>query len=400
MYYLPHWVVNGQRTSSQFDAWRYARSLGPEVKPHFHFFEEQYDEIDWTKEPTETWDEICYERCITLRQRYNKLSLFYSAGRDSHHILKCFYYWKIPLDEIILIDYTTNPERQFQLINYIYPQVLEFIRQYPKTKVTTVAVDPDRFDEYYKDDWLEHPSTALVHGYFQPSDFKYYVKKILHADEPSHGLILGVDKPRLLLEDGKYYSTIIDKTMETFISDIPNIEYFYYSPDMPKIHVKQSWMLLNHIEKKYGNNIYIDMRTPSSGISGMLTKPSGEEFSIIGTTKMRFGNSITNDFLKEYCGNAHSIYYDDLCIGCGRGPAWNLSLPIQNGKSKHKNSGREPIFQQVIQQALDENWESAYNFSEAMNFLKTTYSDIFNKGDPYLGTLGVYAKKYYMKDAT
>ena len=114
--YLPHWIVDGQRTSSQFDAWRAASQLG--IKPHFHFYEEQYDEMDWTKEPNETWDQLCYERCMTLRNRYKKLSLFYSAGRDSHHILRCFYHFNIPIDELVLVDFQTKPERQYQIINY------------------------------------------------------------------------------------------------------------------------------------------------------------------------------------------------------------------------------------------------------------------------------------------
>jgi hypothetical protein len=144
--------------------------------------------------------------------------------------------------------------RQDELIRLIYPHVHNFLRTYPNTKVTTVDVGPEEFDDYFKDDWLENPATALVHGYFQPTNFSFYVKQIMHADEPDHGIILGVDKPRIILEDGKYYSTIIDKTMETFITDIPNIELFYYAPDMPKIHLKQSWMTLNHIDKVYGGS--------------------------------------------------------------------------------------------------------------------------------------------------
>jgi hypothetical protein len=35
-----------------------------------------------------------------------------------------------------------------------------------------------------------------------------------------------------------------------------------------------------------------------------------------------------------------------------------------------------------------------------MNYLKTSFGSIFNQGDPYYGTLGVYSKKYYMKDFT
>jgi hypothetical protein len=397
--FSPHWVINGQRTSSQFDAWRYAYSLGPEVKPHFYFYEEQYDAMDWTTEPTETWDQLCYDRCMALRQRYKKLSLFYSAGRDSHHILRCFYHFKIPLDEIILIDYATNPDRRHQLINYIYPQVTNFIRQYPNTQVKTVDVLPDRFNEYYKDDWLEGQASAMAHGLFQPSDFKYYIKSILHADEPSHGLILGVDKPRIVLEDGKYYSTVIDKTMENFMSDIPNLEYFYYAPDMPKIHVKQSWMVLNHIERNYGKLIYTpDQLDPL--INSALGAPVSSFTISSPNDTVKNTNTITHEFLIEYCGNAHSEYYDDFCIGSGRGSAWNVELSIQNGKSKHKNAGRETIHQKVLKTALDEKWKGAFNFKDAMDHLKNEYSRVFNSGDPYLGTLGVYSKKYYMKDST
>lgn len=397
MYYLPHWVVEGQRTSSQFDAWRAADKLG--IMPHFYFYETQYDQLDWTKEPTEHWDELCYERCVTLRQRYNKLSLFYSAGRDSHHILRCFYYFKIPLDEIVLLNLKTNPVRQDQLIRNIYPQVHNFLRAYPNTKITTVDVGPEEFDDYFKEDWLENPASALVHGYFQPTNFSYYVKNILHADEPNHGVILGVDKPRIIIEDGKYYSTVIDKTMETFLTDIPNIELFYFAPDMPKIHLKQSWMLLNHIEKTYGSKSYDPIQLDPFKNSKFVS-PSDTTFSINTANNIIKTNTVTNDFLKEYCGNSHSTYYDDYCIGSGRGSAWDINLSIQNGKSKHKLNGREPVFQKVLHMAKDQNWVSAHNFDEAMIYLKTHYANIFNQSDPYQGTLGVYSKKYYMKDVT
>jgi hypothetical protein len=336
---------------------------------------------------------------MALRQRYKKLSLFYSSGRDSHHILRCFYHFKIPLDEIVLIDYATNPVRRQQLINYIYPQVTNFIRQYPNTQVKTVDVLPNRFEEYYTDDWLEGQASAMAHGLYQPSDFKYYIKNILHADELSHGLIVGVDKPRIVLEDGKYYSTMIDKTMENFMSDVPNLEFYYWAPDMPKIHIKQCWMLLNHIERNYGKLIYTpDQLDPL--INSTLGSPASS-FSISAPNdNVKNVNTITSDFLIEYCGNAHSEYYDDYCIGSGRGAAWNIDLPIQNGKSKYKNAGRDPVHQKVLKTALDEKWKSAFKFVDAMNHLKNEYSNVFNEGDPYLGTLGVYSKKYYMKDAT
>lgn len=395
--YLPHWVIDGQRTSSQIDAWRYGYKIGQ--KPHFYFYEDVYDKLDWTTEPKESWDQLCYKRCLQLRQRYKKLSLFYSAGRDSHHILRCFYHFNIPLDEIVLLNLQTNHVRQDELIRLIYPHVQDFIKQYPNTKVTTVDVGPKVFDDYFVDDWLEKPATALTHGYFQPTNFSYYAKQILHADEPNHGIILGVDKPRIVMENGKYYSAIIDKTLETFISDIPNIEFFYYAPDLPEMHLKQSWMTLNHIERTYGTSL---IYTPTQ-IDPLRNVKLGAEvtsFTITSSLENKTVTKISDEFLKEYCGNSHSDYYDDFCIACGRGAAWNVNLGIQNGKSKYKNEGRDPLFQKLLQKAREENWESAHNFTDAMNYLKTSFSTIFNKEDPYQGTLGVFSKKYYMKDVT
>jgi len=393
--YLPHWIVNGKRTSSQIDAWREANSMG--IMPHYYFYEEEYDRLDWTTEPVELWEQLCFDRCTQLRQRYKKLSLFYSAGRDSHHVIRCFYHFNIPLDEIVLLNLETNPTRQAELIKYIYPQVYEYLKKYPNTKVTTVDVGPEIFDNYFKDDWLEKPASALTHGYFQPTNYSYYVKQIMHADELSHGVILGVDKPRIIIENGKFYSTVMDKTMETYTSDIPNLELFYYAPDMPKLHLKQSWMTLNHIERTYGSRI---IYTPDQidPLKNNILGSSPTSFKITSPTEIKKTSNITPEFLKEYCGNSHSQYYDDFCISCGRGAAWNINLGIQNGKSKYKNDGREESFQHLLRTGLDQNWESAHNFSNAMNYLKVSFSNIFNKNDPFYGTLGCFSKKYYMKD--
>jgi GH24 family phage-related lysozyme (muramidase) len=109
---------------------------------------------------------------------------------------------------------------------------------------------------------------------------------------------------------------------------------------------------------------------------------------------------ITDEFLKDYCGNSHSPYYDDFCISSGRGAAWNIKLGIQNGTSKYKNNGKEAVFQDLIRYAIEDKWKSVNNFTHAMDYLKAAYSSAFNQGDPYQGTLGLYSKLYYMKDAT
>jgi hypothetical protein len=358
MIQLPHWQVDGERFNSQFLAWRTASRKN--TKPSFYFYEEEYDKLNWTQEPKESWDDICYERCFVLRERYKKLSLMYSAGRDSHHILRCFLKFKIPLDELIILKahfLSTNKKIEFE--NYIVPQAKKFLEYFPQCKITVLEDDSSLYENYFKNDFLEKKNSAFANGMFITT-LPFRLSAIKH-DLHDNGFIFGVDKPRILLEDGKYYSTVIDKTIEFFMADFPNVEFFYYAPDMPKIHLKQSWMLLNHLEKNYAD--------------------------------------ITSDFLIDYCGNSFSDKYDELCIASGRGPAWNVGLDMQNGKNKYKGAGHSKPMQDVLKYELSTNLEAAWNYRTAMQEMQEKYSHIFNNNDPLLGTIGIYAKKYYMKDA-
>lgn len=356
----PHWVVDGYKTTNQFEAWKLGKTLN--TTPQFYFYNDQYDKENWSKEPSESWEALCYDRCLSLRHRYKKLSLFYSAGRDSHHILNCFLYFNIYLDEIVLIEWALNSKRNKELKEFIYPQVNLYRNFFPKTKITQIKVDKSHYDSYFVDDWLEKKYTSFSCGLFQPTQYAYYANKVLKADELNNGVIFGLDKPRILLHNNKYYSSVLDKTLEVYLCESPNIIYFYYAPEMPKFHIKQTWMTLNHIEKK-------------------------------------FKGQITSEFLTEYCGNSHSDYYDDFCLSCGRGPAFDITASIQNGKNKYRNHGRDPVFQNLLKLGLDEKWKSAQNFKDAFDYTAEKYSDIFPNNDPFLAPVGLYSKMYYLKDA-
>jgi hypothetical protein len=157
----PHWQVGEFTTSSQVVAWR--ESARTKQPIHFYFYEDEFNKLDWTKEPSESWDTLCIKRCILLRQKYKKLSLFYSAGRDSHHILRIFAETGIPLDEIVLIQYPGIADRTDQLNNSIIPQVELFRKIQPNTKVKLISIDDTMYDQFFTDDWSEKSlSTSMA----------------------------------------------------------------------------------------------------------------------------------------------------------------------------------------------------------------------------------------------
>ena len=130
MHYLPHWIVNGERTSSQFDAWRAASKLG--TMPHFYFYETEFDALDWTKEPTETWDQLLDRRAQQIAAKGKPIVLNFSGGTDSYTIYKVFERNNIHIDEIIIRVGFKNPTDRVAVTTYFVNAAVDAIRIYEK----------------------------------------------------------------------------------------------------------------------------------------------------------------------------------------------------------------------------------------------------------------------------
>jgi hypothetical protein len=357
----PHWIVADKPVYNQITAWQ--QIVASKQSYRFYFHENQYDKLDWTQEPGQSWDDLVRTKLIMLREKYKKLSLFYSAGRDSHMILRYFYETGIHLDQLIVKHIPTVNDRVYELENYILPKIGEFRKKYPKTEVKFITVNEQSFNQYFTEDWIYRPYQNLRMSLFFPIDFGNYIKTQLDPD-PSNGYIVGVDKPRLLIEDNKIYSLIIDKTVDPFLTDLPNLELFFFSPDFPELHLKQSWMMLRYLET-------------------------------------HFGNQLTPEFVDKFCNTgANPLLYDHLCHSCGRGPAFDLNLAIQNGNSKVKSTGKDHRYTGFAQDAVDNyKWKSAKVWFDTVNQVTNALpQDIFKNGKVVEGITGIQSKKYFMKD--
>lgn len=356
---LPHWIVGGEPIYNQVDAWKQITTTKKDYR--FYFFEEQYDQLDWTKEPNDDWDTMVTNKLLMLRQKYKKLSLFYSAGRDSHMILRHFYKTGIKLDSIVMLRMLPSKVRMFELENYIMPKVQEFTARYPNTKVNFVTYDESIFKSYFRDGWIYQPHQSMRMNFFFPSDYGWFLKYTLDPDL-NNGYIVGSDKPRLWIEDNKVYSLMIDKTIDPFLTDMPNLELFYYSPDYPELYLKQNWMMLNYLEQN-------------------------------------FSDRLTPEFLNEFiAGKQSAWWYDQLCLSCGRGPAFDLSLSIQNGQSKPTHQKNDPKYAGVLDKALDYKWKAAAVYADSIEQITKELSETLTNGDFYQGVTGILSKKYFMKE--
>lgn len=263
-----YYLLNGQKYYSKLQAIASAKTG---QYPEFVFNDQAYSSANWSVEPTESLLEIYRQRALQLRQKYDYLILCYSSGADSTNVLHSFLFNNIMLDEVLCYGpfdttqgqgsqkITDDPENNYREIDLVaLPYLKELSKNY-KFKVTYHSWGKDIVAGYKNADWVWSevncrlsPSTIArnrLHGNKNHLDLVDKGQRV--------GFIYGVDKPRLILKDGIYYLGFLDLLMQLSVgmggiisgSDWENDEFFYWTPDMPEIVIKQSHMLKNYFEK-------------------------------------------------------------------------------------------------------------------------------------------------------
>ena len=322
---LPHWIVGEQRYYNQFETFgAMSRTSQP---ARFCLYDHVFDSVDWTQEPTESWNELLRLRCLQLRHKYKHLVLLYSGGRDSHCVLKSFAKYSIPIDELLLVNYVHNPVRTKEYRTWIMPLAQQYKVFNPQVKITTISVDIDDYKKFYVETWSERPTATLINGLFQPSDYTWLIDQKYKVSHSGTGIVNGLEKPELAIKDNKIYSITTDRAFMHYFYNQTLMEFFYITPDLPDLHVKQSWLVANHVSSHY---------------------PLADK-----------------DFLRKF-QHSHGGYYDEFAFSAGRGPAVDKNSPSQNGLGKY--AGNHPAFQvvkRIVQNEAPDVWN---HYKENLDF--------------------------------
>ncbi len=353
---IPHWVVGDKHLYNQMEAWQEIIDSKREFR--FYFYDHVYDKHDWSNEPSQSWDELVHHRCLQLRQKYRKLSLWYSGGRDSHHILRSFIKNNIPLDELLLCHYKLNPVRTAEYYNWQLPLAKKYKEINPNVKITTVDVDEKVYAKYYNPNLVDSKYFSSAVGFYQPSDYEWHTINLCNISDSSTGFITGIEKPILYLDKGKIYHRFCDKIIELFRGAISEHEMFYFAPDMPELYIKQCHILAKYIKQKYPNK--------------------------------------DQSFFHQFIQNPHGPYYSELCTACGRGPAIDESVPANNGKGKY--FGSHKVFDQIIDMAKKEKFKSINIWEDGINYWTNKMPEAFERKFRDGGTTGVYSTSKFIMD--
>jgi hypothetical protein len=251
------WTVGDKKLTNKWEALACAKESGLELK--FYFFDKEFGRFNWKVEPSESWNHLLVKRAKQLRESYDYIRLFYSGGVDSQTMLETFLDNKIKIDEILVYrgsaftDNLDDEPADAEVQNVAIPFLKSIEKKIPSTKITILESGASYLNKTLDEAYFYEESTFALriwcerHLYKRaPELLKPFEKGQRHCD------LRGGDKPKVFVEDGKYYMAMWDSSRVWDIGD-KFLENFYLTPEIPEIHAKQCHMVKNYFKLKYPN---------------------------------------------------------------------------------------------------------------------------------------------------
>lgn len=266
-----YFVVGDQKFYNKYQAILWSERT-PNTHVKFVLNDDLYGQLDWTKEPEESLDQLYAERAWELRNKYDYLILHFSNGYDSSNILNTFVKHNIPLDEIFIrgcisqVDLdpsnrsATNAHAECVLsalpvAQWVKDNFMPGVKINMKDTVPLVVSYWEQHKDWADQLIVNDLSPAAGHRNYDEMCPEYAVltdqgKKICH--------IKGIEKPRLYYDDQGYHIKFLDKHVfvhtthrSGMFSDMPVYnELFYWGPNCARLIAKQCHTIVNHIQSK------------------------------------------------------------------------------------------------------------------------------------------------------
>ena len=234
-----HYQVNGKIFLNKFQAAHEAATKGGDI--HFNLYENVFDKVDWGTEPLASWNELLDIRAKQIAAKGKPIVLHFSGGTDSYTIYKVFERNNIHIDAVYIRKWeseTAEQERVFDLMfNHFYDKQTKMVVQSGHELVKNKS--------YLTEDWIWTQGTRFQFGQIgTDKETNDDMANVIGTDD--FIAILGFEKPRLHFSESGVFSYQDDANYVRPMND-PRFDCFFISPDLPELHVKQSYMMLNYL---------------------------------------------------------------------------------------------------------------------------------------------------------
>jgi hypothetical protein len=237
--------------------------------PEFNFNDEVYASCDWHTEPEDDIQELYRKRAQQLRDTYDYLILSYSGGSDSTTILHSFLDNNIKLDEVFCYGpfktkqgregpLTRDPGNNYREIDLVAIPYLKELKKTHDFKITLYDWTDDMINGFKSSDWVWTESQSrLAPSIVTRNKFHQARHHMQLTDSGKRvAFIFGIDKPKIIRKDNSWYVAFLDLTLNMGVgpgalatgNEWEFDEYFYWTPDLPEIIIKQAHMIKKYLD--------------------------------------------------------------------------------------------------------------------------------------------------------
>ena len=244
-YYVAH---NGNgfsdyQTCSKIEALEVAQRNNGWVS--WHFNDESFGTTDWSKDIPEDITELYRQRAIQIREKFDHVIIMYSGGYDSHNMLETFLKNDIKVDAIVSfynsLDHNTDTDIVLEWQLQTWPRLKPILDSHPEIEFIRMDMSYNSLSmlDKFNDDYFYVSDGALAPNFAGASFLHQLLPSKFQVGSVS--MIYGIDKPRLRYDKNQFIFNFYDQGFRVKpIIKNSGIEYFYWSPDLPKLVIKQA----------------------------------------------------------------------------------------------------------------------------------------------------------------
>lgn len=214
---------------------------------------------DWS-EPQETFEELLKQRCQQLRDTYPYLIIYFSGGSDSETMLRAFIKNNIFPDEVVTNRICFNNDDPAMLDVELAVEKLRYYQpMLENTKITINNITPEVITNFSKhQSWIGSAFNGNIGNII-----RFPTELLANFDVPFFGKkeighVIAEFKPIMRLKDGEWFAKLYGFGLGQWS------DWFYVTPDLPKLNVKQHWMVKNYFKK---HNVISDQTVGDISIS-------------------------------------------------------------------------------------------------------------------------------------
>lgn len=239
---------NGNTFLSKFDAGN---------NPKLYFYDKEFSSANWLCEPKESLQSLYLQRAQQLRDNYKYIILAYSGGIDSTTILETFFYNNLHIDEIIVVGALSqdsfegsDENHNGELYYNCFPTLNSLKLKGTKITVCDYSLLFDKPQNLSMFNSLETKHNVLD-VWMSPHHWWWHELE-KQFDIENACVIFGVDKPVYNWDsDLRRGFFEFPSNLVSFYGHRPsykqqyklNREFFYWTPDLPQILIKQLYVV-------------------------------------------------------------------------------------------------------------------------------------------------------------